>query len=499
VTFDSLLNKQFDEYRLEKLLGRGGMARVYRGFDTRLNRYVAIKVVDTPFKQDSEYIGRFEKEARAIAQLNHPNIVTLYRYNEVDGRLYMAMQYVEGSNLEKLIPKSSDDDLMPLQDILFMLRQLCSALDYAHQKGVIHRDVKPSNIMMEPDGHVYLTDFGLALMPEIGTMGTIFGSPHYIAPEQAMSSAAAVPQSDYYAVGVMLYEMFTGRLPFQAENPLDLAMLHLSATPPPLSEFNADVNPAVEGVVLKLLAKEPEDRYENGKALIAALDAIIASDTDDPQPSEFLASRVSSELEKESLPAIPAQNRALSFSIPRLTNTQGNGPTPPVFVIAATVAAMLLCVAAMIIVIFILQDDDEPSAVSQATEITTATVSPEALLTPTQAPSPTTPPVLVPMQNGVGLSTGRRMNDGGIQVQGYCNPEYFEGYTAVSHDSDYWYCHRSRGSSDKVQLTQENFDQICQLTYSDPNAVAMQVDGPSIPAFNWKCFGPLKSDTSSGE
>ncbi|MCP4601634.1 MAG: serine/threonine protein kinase, partial [Proteobacteria bacterium] len=201
---DSLLEQQLDEYRLETLLGQGGMARVYRALDVRLNRYTAVKVIDTPFRADSDYILRFEREAQAIAQLEHPHIVSVYRYGEDDGLLYIAMQYIEGSDLGSVLDSYQQGlEFIEPKDAQRIIREVCLALDYAHSKGVVHRDIKPANIMLDEQGAVFLTDFGLALISEIGTRGEIFGSPHYISPEQAISSAGAVPQSDLYAVGII--------------------------------------------------------------------------------------------------------------------------------------------------------------------------------------------------------------------------------------------------------------------------------------------------------
>lgn len=282
---DNLLGLQLDEYRLEALLGRGGMARVYRGMDTHLNRYVAIKVIDPPHGNDEEYVRRFKIEAQAIARLDHPHVVRLYRYGEVNGMLYMAMQFIEGADLGFLLESFRlDGEFIPAEDVLRLVTEICQALDYVHAHGIIHRDIKPSNVMLTGDtARATLTDFGLALQTEIGTRGEIFGSPHYIAPEQAISSAHAVPQSDLYSVGVMLYEMFTGVLPFDAADPMDIAILQMSSPPPSPREIRPELSEEVEAVVLKALEKKPEDRYQSGRALALALERALRK-----QPEQVL-------------------------------------------------------------------------------------------------------------------------------------------------------------------------------------------------------------------
>ncbi|RME51721.1 MAG: serine/threonine protein kinase, partial [Caldilineae bacterium] len=236
---DDLSGIQLEEYLLEELLGKGGMAAVYRGVDTRLNRRVAIKVIDAPYRADTEHIRRFRQEAQAIAQLEHPHIVRLYRYGEVHSILYMAMQYIDGENLlQRLERHEARRESLPFDDILRFTRHICQALDYAHRRGVIHRDVKPSNIMLGQNGEAYLTDFGLALLTNLGTRGEILGSPHYLSPEQAISSAGVTPQSDLYSLGVILYRAFTGRLPFEAEDPMEVVLLQVDQSPPPPRQVN---------------------------------------------------------------------------------------------------------------------------------------------------------------------------------------------------------------------------------------------------------------------
>jgi serine/threonine-protein kinase len=311
---DDLLGRQLDEYRLDALLGRGGMARVYRGLDVRLKRYVAIKVIDAPFRADSDYVMRFEREAQAIAQLEHPHIVRVYRFGEAEDQLYIAMQYVEGADLGSVLASYREDgEFIEPQDAARIVREVCLALDYAHRQGIIHRDVKSANIVLDKEGRAVLTDFGLALLTELGTRGEIFGSPHYIAPEQAISSANVVTQSDLYALGVVLYEMFTGQLPFDAQDPLDVAMLHMTEPPRPPRELRPGISPELEAVILKALAKEPEERYQSGAGLADALDrALQVSAAKVPPASGVAASRltfpdrVALQSADRSLPPIPA-------------------------------------------------------------------------------------------------------------------------------------------------------------------------------------------------
>jgi serine/threonine-protein kinase len=276
---DSLLGTRIADYRLEALLGRGGMARVYRAFDTRLNRHVAIKLIDTPLRASEDYQARFEREAKAIARLVHPHIVTLYRYGEARGLLYMAMQYVEGPDLGAVLETYDSESVIESEKAADIVRAIGKALDYAHAQGVIHRDVKPGNILLDMEGKAYLTDFGLVLLSEIGTQGEIFGSPYYIAPEQAISSDGTVPQSDLYSIGVIAYEMFTGQRPFDSENIMDIAMMHMSDDPPPPREIRPDIPPELEAVLLRALAKKPGDRYPSGAAFAEAVRRALQGET----------------------------------------------------------------------------------------------------------------------------------------------------------------------------------------------------------------------------
>lgn len=275
--FDPLIGKQLGDYQIVEILGRGGMARVYKGYDARLDRYAAVKVIDASLlatENEDEYRQRFQREARAIAKLSHPNIVGIYQFGDYENLYYMAMVFIEGRDLGQLL--KDRNTTLNNEQILRIVRGVGSALDYAHANGVIHRDVKPSNIMVTADYRAILTDFGLALSVPEGSIGNTFGSAHYIAPEQAISSADAVPQSDLYALGVVLYQMLAGKVPFDDPSAMAVALKHLNENPPPLSRFNPKISSRVEAVVLRAIEKQPENRFSNGAAFTNALEAAFS-------------------------------------------------------------------------------------------------------------------------------------------------------------------------------------------------------------------------------
>lgn len=273
---DPLIGKKLGDYTIESLLGRGGMSRVYVGYDEYLDRYAAVKVISADLDEadEAEYARRFQTEARAIARLRHPNIVGIYQFGRSAGIYYMAQVLLEGADLRVLLKAYADRDLrMPAPEIVRVVRDIASALDYAHEQGVIHRDIKPSNIILERmTGRAILMDFGLALSVPEGTLGDTFGSAHYIAPEQAISSAKAVPQSDLYALGVVVYEMATGTVPFDDPSVMSVALKHLNDPPPLPTVHNPDLPPSVEQTILRALEKDPARRFRTGAAFADALE-----------------------------------------------------------------------------------------------------------------------------------------------------------------------------------------------------------------------------------
>ncbi|MFW5772194.1 MAG: serine/threonine protein kinase [Phototrophicaceae bacterium] len=268
-----MIGSQIGPYEIIDEIGRGGMATVFRARQTNMDRFVALKIIHKAVAAESTSLDRFQREARLIARLEHPHILPVYDYNGSHDPPYIVMRYLPTGTLKDILVR----DKLVLPETAFLLRQIATALDYAHRQGVIHRDIKPSNIMITGEGRAVLTDFGLALNTQEGTIGNTFGSVHYIAPEQAVSSAHAVPQSDLYALGVVLYEMLTGRVPFDDVSAMSIALKHISDPPPPPRAINPDISPELETVIDRILSKEPEDRYPTGAALVAALEQALAS------------------------------------------------------------------------------------------------------------------------------------------------------------------------------------------------------------------------------
>jgi len=263
---DTLINTLFDgRYRIIRKLGSGGMANVYLAEDQELGRRVAIKILNERHANDDQFVERFRREAKNAAGLSHPNIVSIYDRGEAEGTYYIAMEFLDGRSLKELIVARGP---APVHVAIDYARKILDALRFAHRNGIVHRDIKPHNVIVDAEGRVKVTDFGIARAgtSQMTEVGSIIGTAQYLSPEQA--KGAPVDQtSDLYSVGIVLYELLTGKVPFTGDSPVEIAMKHISAIPEPPSSLRPDVPEDLDLIVLRALAKTPEDRYPSAEEM----------------------------------------------------------------------------------------------------------------------------------------------------------------------------------------------------------------------------------------
>lgn len=272
---DDLVGKSIGNYEMLDVVGRGGMATVYRAQQVSMNRTVAVKVLPEKYINDDTYIQRFNQEVAIVAKLEHRNIVPVHDYGEFNGQPYIVMRYMSGGSVDDLLNKGP----LEIETIVSIIEQIAPALDYAHTKQVLHRDLKPSNVLLDDDGGAYLTDFGIArVLGEQGNKGIttqgVVGTPSYMSPEQAQGLHLD-NRSDIYALGVMLFELATGRRPFESETPYGIAVMQVTTPPPSPRNFNPQLSFAIEEVIYKAMRKKREERFPNAVALAEALKRAI--------------------------------------------------------------------------------------------------------------------------------------------------------------------------------------------------------------------------------
>ncbi|MFQ5825159.1 MAG: protein kinase, partial [bacterium] len=272
-----MIGKTISHYKILEKLGEGGMGVVYKARDTKLDRFVALKFLPPQYTIDSEIQARFKREAKAIAALNHPNIITIYEIAEREGQSYIAMEYVDGESLKDVIAKKE----LSIDKVIEIASQICEGLQAAHQAGIVHRDIKPANILLEKTGRVKIVDFGLAklkdvtrLTKESSTMGTL----SYMSPEQ-IQSAEVDQRSDIFSVGVVLYEMITGQLPFKGDYEAAVSYSILHEEPEPLARYKAGISDALQRMVDKALSKDTNTRYQSAADLLADLKGLLKEPT----------------------------------------------------------------------------------------------------------------------------------------------------------------------------------------------------------------------------
>ncbi|HFD38987.1 MAG TPA: serine/threonine protein kinase [Anaerolineae bacterium] len=383
----SMTGKTLGNYQVMEELGRGGMAVVYRAYQSSLNRYVAIKILPPQLSANREFVERFQREARAAAGLRHPNIVVIHDVGHDEGIYYIVMELLEGRTLKQLIER--EGRLSP-ERAAHIIEQVGDALDYAHQRGFIHRDVKPSNIFIGPQDRVTLTDFGIAKAAseaqQLTREGMLMGTPEYMSPEQA-TGAKVDYRTDLYALGVVLYQMLVGRTPFRGTTPHATLHAVIYEPPPPPRQINPYISPAVEQVVLRAMAKRPEHRYQSGAEMAHALKKALAA------------------------PATPARQPVIAPVTvpppPRPVEPPPARSSPLLWVLAALAFVLILALGVLLVLAFAGKGTPTPIAPTATVAIVWKTATPlpgvaaTATLQPTAPPSaatqaPTAPPTARP-------------------------------------------------------------------------------------------------------
>lgn len=344
-----MIGSRLGEYEIIEEIGKGGMATVYRAYHPQTDRFVAAKIIHRTISADPRMQERFEREARLVARLEHPHILPVYYYSGDHDPPYIVMRYVEGGTLKDVLDRGK----LPLSDTLHILRQISAALDYAHRQKVIHRDIKPSNIMFDRDSNVFLTDFGIARMtqtdvaPGLTQTGFTVGTPGYMSPEQGLGLETVDHRTDIYALGVMIFQMITGQLPYQAETPMGVVMKHINDPVPSLLDVDPSLPAPIDVAIMRALAKRPEDRYATaGELYDAYLMALVRARGKDsasvrPEALRRIVQASVDAVEQRraaSQPQIDATMAGLIASRPDLRKTKAPASTPPVSPTDRTVA-----------------------------------------------------------------------------------------------------------------------------------------------------------------
>src|SRR5579872_722963 len=304
-----------ERYQLQDPIGRGGMATIYRGRDMRMERVVAIKVLREVYSTDPKFVTRFQREAKAASALQHPNIVQVYDYGQTNGNYYIVMELIEGTDLRRYLRSRG---VLDIDRAIIIAHDVALGLGAAHRRGIVHRDVKPQNVLVGRDGSIKLTDFGIASVykdinaERLTTTGMTLGTVQYYAPEQAQGEIVS-PAADVYALGIVMYEMLTGRTPFDGDTPVAVAMQHIQDAPVPPTQYNPDIPPALEEIILRCLEKIPEMRFRDGSQLARALESLGDADTSGTVP-----------FTPGSMP-IPPSTTPVN-QIPSRPNASGRGP-----------------------------------------------------------------------------------------------------------------------------------------------------------------------------
>ena len=325
-----LIGKEIGKYRITERIGRGGMAEVYLGVHTHLDRQVAIKVLHGYLLEGGDFIERFKREAKAVASLRHPNIVQVYDFDIKDEIIFMVMEYIEGANLQqRLVELDKKGERLPIKQIGSIINDIAGALDYAHSQGMLHRDVKPSNILIDRDGKAYLTDFGIARIlgdHKLTATGMLVGTPAYMSPEQGRGEELT-EESDIYSLGIVAFEMLTGRIPFDAKTPIGIVQKQIFEPVPDISKLVDGVPVTAQGVIDRALAKTPEGRYASAEELVGALKIALQA-LESAEPITVLPTSAKVDEEKLSAPTVAMEEVSAPGEFEKPTVLMGEGQEP---------------------------------------------------------------------------------------------------------------------------------------------------------------------------
>jgi Tfp pilus assembly protein PilF/predicted Ser/Thr protein kinase len=368
-------------YRITKQLGVGGMATVWKAYHPALDRYVAIKVLHPSFKEDPQFTARFQREARIVAKLIHPHIVPIYDFSEHEGMAYLVMRYIDGRTLKAVLKEGP----LATERVMEILEPAGRALAYAHEQGVLHRDIKPSNFILTPAGEVFLTDFGLARMAEATdstlSRDMLVGTPQYISPEQARGERLDA-RTDIYSLGVVLFEMLTGKVPYDADTPYAVIHDHIFSPLPLPTEFKPDIPEAVERVVLKALAKDRDDRFDNVEEMISALEEALAGEAVEIEARQSPAEEAEKGVGQG--PESVGAGAEVAQELPGADDTVQSGPAEPsrrrsrrlVAVLVALGVLLGLCICGSVLVVALKGRGRQEQPVIQAEHTPQATAEP---------------------------------------------------------------------------------------------------------------------------
>ncbi len=318
-----------ERYQLQDPIGRGGMATIYRGRDMRMERTVAIKVLREVYSTDPKFVTRFQREAKAASSLQHPNIVQVYDYGQSEGNYFIVMELIEGTDLRRYLRSRG---VLAIDRAIIIAHDVALGLGAAHRRAIVHRDVKPQNILVGRDGSIKLTDFGIASVykdinaERLTTTGMTLGTVQYYAPEQAQGEIVS-PAADVYALGIVMYEMLTGRTPFDGDTPVAVAMQHIQDTPAPPTQLNPNIPPALEEIILRCLEKVPEMRFRDGSVLARALEMLGEEDSNSTIPANLPSSGLTTPTNNGAYNQIPSPSTSGTYTEARpgqLTSSPNN-------------------------------------------------------------------------------------------------------------------------------------------------------------------------------